>query len=197
MAVFRDMEEVSQGLLGLLNPNRAGARVRRLLGRQERMIERLLSTKKSTHRLLSEILAMEEDVAQKLIDEEETAQHVESKLQKIESELQKTSEKDASLKADLHLLMKELEELKEMEQDLTKTEGEVDEDSTVVIPSAVYVSQLYHRVSKIEWDYECEPTVIKGIHHGPNIAQPIHFDSTQHSKKFISDYLWSLVDTQW
>ncbi|XP_036617140.1 kinetochore protein Spc24 isoform X1 [Trichosurus vulpecula] len=197
MAVFRDMEEVSQGLLGLLNPNRAGARVRRLLGRQERMIERLLDTNKSTHRLLSEILAMEEDVAQKLIDEKETAQHVESKLQKFESELQKTSEKDASLQADLHLLTKELEELKEMEEDLTKTEGEVDEDTTVVIPSAMYISQLYHRVSKIEWDYECEPTVIKGIHHGPSIAQPIHFDSTQHSKKFISDYLWNLVDTQW
>ncbi|XP_043832501.1 kinetochore protein Spc24 isoform X2 [Dromiciops gliroides] len=162
MAVFRDMEEVSQGLLSLLNLNRAGTRVRRLLGRQERMIEKLLDTKKDTHRLLSEILTMEEDVAQKLIDEEEIAQHVESKLQKIESELRKASEKDASLKADLHLLTKELEELKEMERDLTRTEGEVDEDSTVVIPSAIYVSQLYHRVSKIEWDYECEPTIIKG-----------------------------------
>ncbi|XP_074059531.1 kinetochore protein Spc24 [Macrotis lagotis] len=193
MAVFRDMEEVSQGLLGLLNPNRAGARVRRLLGRQERMLEKLLDTKKTTHRLLSEILSMQEDVAQKLIDEDETAQHVESKLQEIESELQKASKKDANLKADLHLLTKELEELKEMEQDLTKTEGA----STSEIPPAIYISQLYLRVSKIEWDYECEPTIIKGIHHGPNIAQPIHLDSTQHSKKFISDYLWSLVDTQW
>ncbi|XP_072458417.1 kinetochore protein Spc24 [Notamacropus eugenii] len=197
MAVFRDMEEVSQGLLGLLNPSRAGARVRRLLGRQERIIERLLDTKTCLHRLLSEILAVEEEVAQKLIDEKETAQRVETKLQKLESELQKTNEKDASLKADLHLLMKQLEELKEMEQDLTRREREVDEDTTVVIPSAVYVSQLYHRVSKIEWNYECEPTMIKGIHHGPSIAQPIHFDITQHSKKFISDYLWNLVDTQW
>ncbi|KAM9097360.1 kinetochore protein Spc24 [Sarcophilus harrisii] len=197
MAVFRDMEEVSQGLLSLLSPSRAGARVRRLLGRQERMVEKLLDTKKNIHGLLSEVLSMEEDVAQKLIDEEETAQHIESKLQKIESELQKTIEKDASLKTDLHLLTKELEELREMEQDLMRTEGEIDEDSTVVIPSAIYLSQLYHRVSKIEWDYECEPTIIKGIHHGPNIAQPIHLDSTQHSKKFISDYLWSLVDTQW
>lgn len=25
-----------------------------------------------------------------------------------------------------------------------------------------YVAQLYHRVSKIEWDYECEPGVIRG-----------------------------------
>uniref|UniRef100_G3U1Q4 Kinetochore protein Spc24 n=2 Tax=Loxodonta africana TaxID=9785 RepID=G3U1Q4_LOXAF len=60
-----------------------------------------------------------------------------------------------------------------------------------------YVAQLYHRISKIEWDYECEPGMIKGIHHGPSVAQPIHLDSTQLSKKFISDHLWSLVDTKW
>ncbi|XP_044514337.1 kinetochore protein Spc24 [Gracilinanus agilis] len=197
MEVFRDMEDVSQGLIGLLNANRAGAWVRRFLGKQERMIERLLDLKENAEGFFSEILAIEENVAQKLIDEEETAQRVESKLQKIEAELQKTSEKNDNLKANLDLLTKELEELKEMEQDLLKTEGEVDEDTTVVIPSAVYVSQLYHQISKIEWDYECEPTIIKGIHHGPNIAQPIHLDNTQHSQKFISDYLWNLVDTQW
>nr|KAF6350232.1 SPC24 component of NDC80 kinetochore complex [Myotis myotis] len=39
--------------------------------------------------------------------------------------------------------------------------------------------------------------MIKGIHRGPSVAQPIHLDSTQLSKKFISDYLWSLVDTEW
>lgn len=25
-----------------------------------------------------------------------------------------------------------------------------------------YVAQLYRRISKIEWDYECEPGMIKG-----------------------------------
>ncbi|KAL0611160.1 Kinetochore protein Spc24 [Plecturocebus cupreus] len=94
-------------------------------------------------------------------------------------------------------LTRELEELKEIEADLERQEKEVDEDTTVTIPSAVYVAQLYHQISKIEWDYECEPGMIKGIHHGPSVAQPIHLDSTQLSKKFISDYLWSLVDTKW
>ncbi|MBW01649.1 Kinetochore protein Spc24, partial [Eschrichtius robustus] len=94
-------------------------------------------------------------------------------------------------------LSRELEELKEIEADLERQEREVDEDTTVTIPSAVYVAQLYRRISKIEWDYECEPGMIKGIHHGPSVAQPIHLESTQLSKKFISDYLWSLVDTEW
>ncbi|KAK1342752.1 hypothetical protein QTO34_015518 [Cnephaeus nilssonii] len=91
----------------------------------------------------------------------------------------------------------ELEDLKEVEADLEKQEKEVDDDTTVTIPAAMYVAQLYHRISKIEWDYECEPGMIKGIHRGPSVAQPIHLDSTQLSKKFISDYLWSLVDTEW
>ncbi|GAB1293950.1 Kinetochore protein Spc24 [Apodemus speciosus] len=35
------------------------------------------------------------------------------------------------------------------------------------------------------------------VHHGPAVAQPIHLDTAQFSPKFISDYLWSLVDTAW
>lgn len=40
-------------------------------------------------------------------------------------------------------------------------------------------------------------TSVLSVHHGPSVAQPIHLDSTQLSKKFISDYLWNLVDTEW
>lgn len=49
-----------------------------------------------------------------------------------------------------------------MEEDLQRQERDVDEDNTVTIPSAVYVAQLYHQISKIEWDYECEPGMVKG-----------------------------------
>ncbi|EHH59212.1 hypothetical protein EGM_09271 [Macaca fascicularis] len=151
MAAFRDIEEVSQGLLSLLGANRAEAQQRRLLGRHEQVVERLLET---------------QDGAEQQLRQEAG-------------------------------LTRELEELKEIEADLERQEKEVDEDTTVTIPSAVYVAQLYHQISKIEWDYECEPGMIKGIHHGPSVAQPIHLDSTQLSRKFISDYLWSLVDTEW
>lgn len=44
MAAFRDMEEVSQGLVSLLGANRAEAQQRRLLGRHEQIVERLLET---------------------------------------------------------------------------------------------------------------------------------------------------------
>nr|XP_055199705.1 kinetochore protein Spc24 [Nyctereutes procyonoides] len=200
MAAFRDMEEVSQGLLSLLGANRAEAQQRRLLGRHEQVVERLLETQDLAEQRLREILATEEEVAQRLLDEKEQAHQSGVELQQLKAELQKAGEKNTHLKASLlypSLLTTELEELKEVEAGLERQEREVDEDTTVTIPSAVYVAQLYHRVSKIEWDYECEPGMVKGIHHGPSIAQPIHLDSTQLSKKFISDYLWNLVDTDW
>lgn len=40
-------------------------------------------------------------------------------------------------------------------------------------------------------------TSVPSVHHGPSVAQPLHLDGTQLSKKFVSDYLWSLVDTEW
>ncbi|KAB0387707.1 hypothetical protein FD755_002663 [Muntiacus reevesi] len=201
MAAFRDMEEVSQGLLSLLGANRAEAQQRRLLGRHEQMVERLLETQDSAEKWLREILTAEKEVAQSLLDAKEQAHQGGVELRQLEAELQRASEEDTRLKANLLYpflrLTRELEELKEIEADLDRQEKEVDEDTTVTIPSAVYVAQLYRRISKIEWDYECEPGMIKGIHHGPSVAQPIHLDSTQLSKKFISDYLWNLVDTEW
>ncbi|XP_044110113.1 kinetochore protein Spc24 isoform X2 [Neovison vison] len=194
MAAFRDMEEVSQGLLSLLGANRAEAQQRRLLGRHEQVVERLLETQDNAEQGLREILAMEEEVAQSLLDAKERAHQGGVELQQLQEELQKAGEEDARVKASLD---RELEELKEIEAGLERQEREVDEDTTVTIPSAVYVAQLYRRVSKIEWDYESEAGMVKGIHHGPSVAQPLHLDSTQLSKKFISDYLWSLVDTDW
>ncbi|XP_007951786.1 kinetochore protein Spc24 [Orycteropus afer afer] len=197
MAAFRDMEELSQGLLSLLGANRAEAQQRRLLGHHEQVVDRLLEAQDSAERLLREILTTEKEVAQSLLDTKEKAHQGSTELQQLEAELQKASEEDTCLKASLLQLTRELEELKELEADLQRQEKEVDEDTTVTIPSAVYVAQLYHRISRIEWDYECEPGTITGIHHGPSVAQPIHLDSTQLSQKFISDHLWSMVDTEW
>ncbi|XP_077624145.1 kinetochore protein Spc24 isoform X1 [Crocuta crocuta] len=201
MAAFRDMEEVSQGLLSLLGANRAEAQQRRLLGRHEQVVERLLETQDSVEQRLQEILAAEKEVAQSLLDAKEQAHQGGAELQQLEAELQKAGEEDTRLKTSLLYpspsLTRELGELKETEASLERQEREVDEDTTVTIPSAVYVAQLYRQISKIEWDYECEPGMVKGIHHGPSVAQPVHLDGTQLSKKFISDYLWNLVDTDW
>ncbi|XP_007638652.2 kinetochore protein Spc24 isoform X1 [Cricetulus griseus] len=197
MAAFREMEEVSSWLLSLLGANHVEKQQRQLLGRHEQMVERLLETQDGADQRLRETLAVEEEAAQSLLELKECMRLGGNELQHLEVELQKASKEDACLQASLCQLTTELQELREMEADLQQQEREVDEDTTITIPSAVYVAHLYHQISKIEWDYECEPGTIKGIHHGPTVALPIHLDSAQLSQKFISDYLWSLVDTAW
>nr|XP_021499510.1 kinetochore protein Spc24 isoform X1 [Meriones unguiculatus] len=224
MEAFRDMEDVSFWLLNLLGANRAETQQRKVLGRHEQMVERLLETQDGADQQLRETLAVEEEVARSLLELKECTSLGGTELQQLEVEIQKASKEDACVQARLCQLTTELQELREMEADLQRQEREMDEDTTITIPSAVwvlqavalrpmvcwlqccgncplssprYVAQLYHRISKIEWDYECEPGMIKGIHHGPTVAQPIHLDSAQLSQKFISDYLWSLVDTTW
>ncbi|XP_053075865.1 kinetochore protein Spc24 isoform X2 [Acinonyx jubatus] len=161
--------------------------------------QELANSERSTSRSwgTQEILAAEEEVAQSLLDAKERAHQGGAELQQLEAELRKAGEEDTRLKASLLYPSRELEELKETEASLERQEREVDEDTTVTIPSAVYVAQLYRQISKIEWDYECEPGMVKGIHHGPSVAQPVQLDSSQLSKKFISDYLWNLVGTDW
>uniref|UniRef100_A0A8D0DTL7 Kinetochore protein Spc24 n=1 Tax=Salvator merianae TaxID=96440 RepID=A0A8D0DTL7_SALMN len=61
----------------------------------------------------------------------------------------------------------------------------------------MYLVQLYYLICHIDWDYSCEPSIIKGIHYGPDIAQPINLDTRLHSRCFINDYLWNLVNTSW
>ncbi|XP_028728427.1 kinetochore protein Spc24 isoform X2 [Peromyscus leucopus] len=137
MAAFRDMEEVSYWLLSLLGANRAEAQQRRLLGRYEQMVERLLETQDGADQRLRETLAVEEEVAQSLLELKECTRLGGTELQQLEAELQKASKEDACLQARLCQLTTELRELQEMEADLQQQEREVDEDTTITIPSAV------------------------------------------------------------
>ncbi|XP_057345896.1 kinetochore protein Spc24 isoform X3 [Manis pentadactyla] len=137
MAAFRDMEEVSQGLVSLLGANRAEAQQRRLLGRHEQIVERLLETQDGAEQQLREVLAAEEEVAQRLLDAKEQACLGGTELQQLEAQLQKAGEEDTRLLNPLTQLTRELEACKEVEADLETREREVDEDTTVTIPSAV------------------------------------------------------------
>ncbi|CAJ0955193.1 unnamed protein product [Ranitomeya imitator] len=59
-------------------------------------------------------------------------------------------------------LQKELEEVKLLEDEIAEVERETQEDTTVIIPSALYLAKLFHSVTKIDWDYNCDSTLIKG-----------------------------------
>ncbi|XP_067416708.1 kinetochore protein Spc24 [Emydura macquarii macquarii] len=190
---MQEMEEVSKELLKVLAAGGAGNLLKRSLDKQEKMFDKLLDTQLTTAQLVKDLLATEEKVAQELLDREEEMQKSLQKVQALEEALRRASDEDTRLRAGSTAARRELEELR---AEIGRVEDDVEDDSSV-ITSAAYVAQLYYKISRIDWDYECEPPQIKGIHHGPAIAQPIAIDGSQHSKCFISDYLWSLVDTAW
>ncbi|XP_073174338.1 kinetochore protein Spc24 [Lepidochelys kempii] len=190
---MQEMEEVSKELLKLLAAGGAGNLLKRSLDKQEKMFDKLLDTQLTAAQLVKDLLATEEKVAQKLLAGEEEMQTSLQKVLAMEEALQRASEEDTSLRADSSALRRELEELR---AELGRLQDDM-EDDTGMVNSAMYIAQLYYKISRLDWDYECQHLQIKGIHHGPAIAQPINIDSSQHSKCFVSDYLWSLVDTAW
>ncbi|KAH0628729.1 hypothetical protein JD844_010190 [Phrynosoma platyrhinos] len=203
----QDMEKVSKELLKLMAEGKAAAKLKDNLSKQEQMIDKLLDTQKTTKQLIKELMATEEKAAQKLYDREQELKASLQKLQKIEDELLQANEKDATLRNSTKYpsinkvplltrhteLKKELEALKE---EIRQQERNAAENVDASM-SATYLVHLYYQICHIDWDYSCEPSVIKGTHYGPDIAQSINLDSNQHSRCFISDHLWNLVNTSW
>ncbi|XP_042305624.1 kinetochore protein Spc24 isoform X2 [Sceloporus undulatus] len=190
---IQDMEKVSKELLKLMAEGKAVEKLKDNLSKQEQMIDKLLDTRKTTKQLIKELMATEEKAAQKLYDREQELKETLQKLQKIEDELLQANEKDATLRNSTNELKKQLEALRE---EIRQQERNAAENVDASM-SATYLVHLYYQICHIDWDYSCDPSVIKGTHYGPDIAQSINLDSTQHSRCFISDHLWNLVNTSW
>ncbi|XP_074785954.1 kinetochore protein Spc24 [Athene noctua] len=190
---MQELEEVSKELQKVLLSDWADNLLCQSLDKWARMDDKLLASQATATQLVRELSTAEETVAQTLLDQESELQRSLRRLQDMEEELLQAREAGASLQASNNALRQELEELREESRRLEEDMEREDE----AVPSAAYVTQLYYKISRIDWDYEAEPAQIKGIHYGPDIAQPIAIDGSQHSRCFVSDYLWSLVPTTW
>ncbi|XP_074990417.1 kinetochore protein Spc24 [Calonectris borealis] len=190
---MQELEEVSKELLKVLLSDWADNLLRRSLDKRSRMEDKLVASQATATQLVRELTTAEETVAQTLLDRESELQRSLRRLQDLEEELVRAREAGVSLQTSNSALRRELEELREESRRLEE-DTEQEEDA---VPSAAYVTQLYYKISRIDWDYEAEPAQIKGIHYGPDIAQPIDMDGSRHSRCFVSDYLWSLVPTAW
>ncbi|XP_067829049.1 kinetochore protein Spc24-like [Heptranchias perlo] len=162
-----------------------------------KIVNAYLDMEKCVKQLINEMQQTRVHMAQKVIESEEEKEKSFLELQMIKEKWKESQEQNAVQEMELKLLQKELGELEKTEKEIAKMEEEVDEDTTVVIPSTKYLAHIFHKVTKIIWDYDCDPSLIKGVHFGMGIAQPINIDSTKHSESFICDHLWSLVSTDW
>ncbi|XP_072104196.1 kinetochore protein Spc24 [Mobula birostris] len=164
---------------------------------QTKIVNTFLDVEKCVKQQLREIQQTQEHVAQKVIEVGEEREKSLVELKKIKEKWNETEQQNFKSEAELALLQKELEELDNSEKEIAVMEEEVDEDTTVIIPSTKYLAHIFHKVTKIIWDYDCDPSLVRGVHFGAGVAQPINIDSTKHSDSFICDYLWSLVSTDW
>ncbi|XP_042369953.1 kinetochore protein Spc24-like, partial [Plectropomus leopardus] len=139
----------------------------------------------------------EESTGQRLLDMEEEKQQRERELESLEEQLRQHTAKGQMTDSELQFLQRELDSLRNTEHELETLQSEVDEDTTEVIPSAVYVSQLYYLISKIKWEYDTQPNILRGVHYGADLATPINIDTSARSRNDVSDQLWGFVSTEW
>ncbi|XP_052635581.1 kinetochore protein Spc24 [Harpia harpyja] len=193
---MEELEEVSKELLKVLLSDWADNLLRRSLDKRSRMDDKLLASQATAAQLVRELSAAEETVAKTLLDRESELQRLLRRLQELEEELVSGAGSRCQPAG-------------RQQRPATGAGGAAGGEPAAGGGHGAgrghrahhrvsgYVTQLYYKISRIDWDYEAEPAQIKGIHYGPDIAQPIDIDGSRHSRCFVSDYLWSLVPTAW
>ncbi|XP_008328969.1 kinetochore protein Spc24 [Cynoglossus semilaevis] len=193
---FQDLEEMGEALLEYINSSQT-EKVKEIRSEQQALFELHVETKKVVTHILNEATQIEETVGQQLLDLEEEKQQREQELKNLEEQLRQCIAKSQISDSEIDLLKAELENLRRSEAQLEALQSEVDEDTTEVIPSAVYVAKLYHLITKIKWEYDTPPHTLRGVHYGKDLATPINMDTSAQSRCSVSDHLWDFVSTEW
>ncbi|XP_026204993.1 kinetochore protein Spc24 [Anabas testudineus] len=193
---FQDLEETGETLVALINSAQT-EKLREIKDEHLVLFDQHIETKKIVTQILKEEAEIEECVGQRLLDMEEEKQQRERELESLEEQLRQCTAKSQISDSELQFLKRELESLRNSEHELETLQKEVDEDTTEVIPSAVYVAQLYYVLTKIKWEYDRPPNILKGVHYGADLATPINIDTSVRSRSAVSDELWSFVSTEW
>uniref|UniRef100_A0A3P8TAG3 Kinetochore protein Spc24 n=1 Tax=Amphiprion percula TaxID=161767 RepID=A0A3P8TAG3_AMPPE len=193
---FQDLEEMGQTLVTYINSSQLD-QLRRVKDDRQALRDQQIETTKVVTQILKDVAQIEESVGQRLLDMEEEKKHKDKELENLEEQLRQCSAKSQITDSELQFLQRELESLRHAEHELTTFQSEVDEVTTEVIPSAVYVAQLYYLITKIKWEYDTSPNVLKGVHYGADLATPINIDTSTRSRCDVSDQLWDFVSTDW
>ncbi|KAJ7992742.1 hypothetical protein DPEC_G00281820 [Dallia pectoralis] len=189
--------ETEESMIQLLKSSKAVDKLLMLREKQQCFFDQHLETKKIITQMLNDVVQCEEKVGQKLLDMEVQKSQADGDLDSLEQDLQQCTARSQTMDSELQFLQRELESLRESEQQLQTLQEEVNEDTTEVIPSAIYVAQLYHKVTKIKWEYDVEPHILRGVHYGADLATPININTSMRSRCSVSDELWNFVSTEW
>ncbi|XP_077356496.1 kinetochore protein Spc24 isoform X2 [Festucalex cinctus] len=155
--------------------------------------DRNRETKGTVTQILKDMVQQEECVVHRLAAIEEKKMMQSKTLESLDEQLRQCTAKNQLLDSELQYLQSELERLRSPDNELTTLQKEVEEDTTEVIPSTIHVVKLYHAITRIKWEYDTKPHILKGAHYGQDLATPIHIDTSVKSESDIADQLWSLV----
>ncbi|XP_053467997.1 kinetochore protein Spc24 [Ictalurus furcatus] len=194
---YVDLENTGEALIVLIESSKAEDALRVARKKQQALFDHHTEAKKTVTELLNSLVHSEEVVGQKLLDLEGQKSQMMRELEKVEQEVQQSLAKSHTLDSELQFLQRELERLKDSEKEIQALQQEVDEDTTEVIPSAIYLAQLYCKVTRIRLELGTEPHILRGVHYGRDLATPINIDTLSCSPCEVSDELWSLVSTDW
>uniref|UniRef100_UPI0037E7A4B6 kinetochore protein Spc24 n=1 Tax=Semicossyphus pulcher TaxID=241346 RepID=UPI0037E7A4B6 len=193
---FQDLEETGEALVAFINSSQP-EKLRRVKDEHQALFDQHVETKRIVTQILKDVAQIEESAGQRLLDMEEEKKHREMELHSLEEQLRQCTAKSQITESELQFLQREFESLRNAEHELQTLQNEVDEDTTEVIPSAVYVAQVYYLIAKIKWEYDTQPNVLKGVHYGADLATPINIDTSVRSRSDVSDQLWGFVSTEW
>ncbi|XP_072550160.1 kinetochore protein Spc24 [Salminus brasiliensis] len=194
---YVDLENTGEALIELIESSKAEDALRAARIKQQALFDHHTEARRTVTQLLNSLMQSEEFVGQKLLDMESQKSQMMRALESVEQEVQQSLKKSHNLDSEIQFLQRELERLKENEQEIQTLQQEVDEDTTEVIPSAIYLAQLYFKVTKIKLELNTEPHILRGAHYGRDLATPINIDTFTRSPCQVSDELWSLVSTDW
>ncbi|XP_037544401.1 kinetochore protein Spc24 [Nematolebias whitei] len=193
---FEDLEEIGEAVTGFIESSQP-EKLKQVQFEQQVMFHQHMETRKMVTQILKETAEIEESAGQRLLDMKEVKKHREEELENLEEQLRRCTAKSQIVDSEIQFLQKQLESLKTTEEELETFQSEVDEDTTEVIPSALYVAKLYHLITKIKWEYDTPPNILKGVHYGADLATPINVDTSARSPSEVSHQLWDFVSSEW
>ncbi|XP_076609554.1 kinetochore protein Spc24 [Chaetodon auriga] len=193
---FQDLEETGAALVAYINSSQP-EKLMEVKSDNLAIFDQHVETKKFVTQILKGVAEIEESASQRLLDLEEEKKHREHELESLEEQLRQCTAKSQITDSELQFLQGELERLRNSEHELQTLQNEVDEDTTEVIPSAVYVAQVYYLITRIKWEYDTQPSILKGVHYGADLATPINIDTSLRSRSDVSDQLWDFVSSEW
>ncbi|KAJ0058051.1 hypothetical protein NL108_007262, partial [Boleophthalmus pectinirostris] len=170
---FQDLEETGAALVDFINSSELH-KLRGVKDAQQMMYDRHTETKKTVTQILMgkngyndyyfspEVAQIEESAGQRLLDMQKEQKRREQECNSLEEQLRQCTAKSQITDSELQFLQKEFDNLLNNEQELETLQNEVDEDTTEVIPSSIYVAKLYYLITKIKWEYDTEPHILKG-----------------------------------